>query len=1442
MCRCSSCPFARRSFDDIKIACNRLPGLPFFTKIFQMTRRYAILSGEPCYKEMWMTTSIRASTLERFSTFGDLLRYLRRVSGLTQLELSVQVGYSHAQISRLEQNLRLPDIPTIEARFVPALGLVHEPKAVARLLELAANVRREDAPGLGLCPYKGLSYFDESDADLFVGREALTANLTERILSLSLSGTPQQSRFIAIVGASGSGKSSLVRAGVIPALRWNKKSADWQIYTCTPTANPLESLAACLTSEDRSVIATSTLMDDLSRDPRSLQIFIKRQLMQENHPKVLLVIDQFEELFALCRSEEARASFIGNLLTASSETNSPVIVVITLRADFYAHCANYVRLREALALNQIYIGAMSDEELRRVIEEPARRSRWELEPGLIDLLLHDVGHEPGALPLLSHALFETWQRRRGRTMTLSGYTSSGGVRGAIAETAETVFVDRFTSQQKSIARRIFLQLTELSDETTTAYTRRRATFNELILKPEEAVITRDVLKSLADARLIITSEDSAEVAHEALIREWPTLQGWLEENREGLRLHRQLTEAAHEWLATDRAPDSLHRGARLAQTREWAMAHEGEMNVLEHEFLTASLQASEHEAAEREAQRQRELEAAHKLAESESQRAREQEHTSRQLRRRAIYLAGAFVIATVMALFSVFLSTQAHNARLIATSREIAAASIGSLDLDPERSILLALEALSTHHTIEAEDALHQAIQASRIKLVLQAYEPGAPISIAFDPTGGRVATASANEIVKIYDLATGEVLFTLNGHFATYSPDGRRIATVIADGTVKMWDATSGKEIHLPNQIDAGVGVTFSQDGSRLATIVLEDLPKVWDARTGKELVSFQGHTDYVGTASFDPSGTRLLTASDDGTARVWNATTGEQLLNLSEHQGWVWTAIFSPDGKRIATVSGNEAYIWDAATGNKLFTLLGHKSEIYTASFNPEGTLLATGSADRKVKVWNATAGKELFSLSGHTGAIYEVKFDPNNPRLITGSDDGTIRIWDITPSRELLTIPTQDSSSGQIAFNIDGTRLAATAENETIKIWDAQSGTELITLPTSGSSIKDLAFSPRGTQVLTAGDDGIVRIWDITTESELGTISAHISLINGIAISPDGTRLATTSNDHKAKIWDISLEKISDTPLLNLDHTDPVFAITFNPDGSRLITGVQDGTARLWDATAGKEILILRGHADSVLTAAFHPNGKQVATASLDGTAKIWNINSGEDLFTLRGHTSEVTSIAYSPDGARIATASRDGTAKLWDASTGQELLTFFGDGSGLSDIAFSPDGTRLATGGDNGVRVYLLRIDDLISLARTRVTRALTSEECEKYLHLDQSNCSSTISVPTTTPMPPAANGRVCQVTNTAGLYDNSFNESVFKGLQDAARLFEWDAKVFQSASMPDFEKNIKEFLRGDCDLIVGLPHMADAIRVAAEANPNQRFQIMDFVYDQPLRSE
>ena len=361
----------------------------------------------------------------------------------------------------------------------------------------------------------------------------------------------------------------------------------------------------------------------------------------------LLVVDQFEELFTLCRSEAEQLAFVQNLTTAACQPGGTAVVVIVLRADFYAHCARFDLLRQLLAQHQEYIGPMTTGELRCAIDEPAQQGHWEFEPGLVDLLLHDVGAdagqmpEPGALPLLSHALLATWERRRGRTLTLSGYTASGGVRGAIAETAESVFYDQLDREQRQIARQIFLRLTELGGGDAQADTRRRVSIDELPSRPEDKDAVHQVLSALADARLVTTDENAAEVAHEALIREWPTLRGWLEEDREGLRLHRHLTEAAQEWEARSRSPDGLYRGARLAQAAEWAAQHPEDVNALERAFLEASQFLAETEAREREAQRQRELEAARRLAEAEQVRAREQQQANRRLRQRAALLAVA---------------------------------------------------------------------------------------------------------------------------------------------------------------------------------------------------------------------------------------------------------------------------------------------------------------------------------------------------------------------------------------------------------------------------------------------------------------------------------------------------------------------------------------------------------------------------------------------------------------------------------------------------------------------------------------------------------------------------------------------------------------------------------------------------------------------------------
>lgn len=454
-------------------------------------------------------------------------------------------------------------------------------------------------PEPGDPPYKGLQYFEESDADRFFGREALTAKLAARLNDAS---------FLAVIGASGSGKSSLVRAGLIPALRRGERLADrslppaasgqWDIRTFTPGSHPLEALAAVLTRDEASVAALTALQQDLRQEPRTLSLAAQQLLARNGKRRLMVFIDQFEEVFTLCRQPGEREAFINQLLAATETATGPVVVVIALRADFYAQCAQHAGLRERISRQQEYIGAMSRAELASAILEPARRGGWTIQEGLVELMLDEVGDEPGALPLLSHALHETWRRRRGRKLTLSGYREAGGVQGAIAQTAEAVFQQRLTPAQRPIARIIFLQLTELGATSESPDTRRRVPFSELITRATDAAMLEAVLHILAEARLVTVAQEDVEVAHEALIREWPTLRGWLDENRKGLLRQRALTEDAAEWERLGRDAGALYRGARLRQMLEWAERFPEPISAREADFLQASRLNAEREAAE----------------------------------------------------------------------------------------------------------------------------------------------------------------------------------------------------------------------------------------------------------------------------------------------------------------------------------------------------------------------------------------------------------------------------------------------------------------------------------------------------------------------------------------------------------------------------------------------------------------------------------------------------------------------------------------------------------------------------------------------------------------------------------------------------------------------------------------------------------------------------
>lgn len=1233
-----------------------------------------------------------------------------------------------------------------------------------------------EPPLPGEAPFKGLEFFRETDADVFFGRELVTASLVRR-----LAGHP----FLAVVlGASGSGKSSIVRAGLIAALKSGavladgthppEGSAEWRVHIITPTAHPLEALAVSLTRDAESITATTSFLDDLARDPRSLHLFIKREIQASPFSarvnRYLLVVDQFEELFTLCGDKFEREAFIDNLLTAMGpELQGPTSVVIAIRADFYPHLAQYENLREAASKHQEFVGPMSPEELRRAIEGPATRGGWEFEPGLVDLILRDVGDEPGALPLLSHALLETWKRRSGRTMTLKGYNDAGGVRGAIAQTAEFVY-QAMTPEQQLIARNIFLRLTELGEGTED--TRRRAAITELIPSAEETRSVREVLTALADARLITLGSDTAEVAHEALIREWPALREWLSQDREGLVLHRRLTLAAQEWESLERESGALYRGARLAQANEWAASHPDRLNTAERDLLLASNEQERREEAERETQRARELqaaqqiaEAAQRLAKTEQERAEEQTRAAARLRRRALALGGAFLLAVVLASIALLLGDQAHSSAIIAqtnaraasiaradalaqqrlaTSRELAAAAASNLGIDPERSILLALRAVDVTFSIdktwtrEAEEALHRAVQASRIELTLSGHT-NSVISASFSPDGKKLATASADKSARIWDATTGQVLVTLQDHqsevnTAVFSPDGTLIVTSSDDHTAIVWDTTSGKRLlTLRGHSDAVSSAVFSPDGKRIATASLDKTVKLWDAATGTEQLTMRGHKGGIRSIAFSPEGSRVGTASLDGTAKVYDTDTGKELVTFSSHTGGVLGIAWSPDGKQVATASSDgTARVWNAVSGMQLVSFTNHTGYVQGIAYSPDGLRVATASYDGTARVWDAKTGKELVVLSGHNKALYGIGFSPDGAHLATASDDNTARIWYTGPSRELAAFSGHQANVFDVAFSPDGTRLATASFDRTAKVWDVNSGELLLTLAGHSGQVAAIAYSRDGSRLATASNDLTAKVWDSNTGQPLLMLSGHTRIpgtgpftgILDVQFSPDGTRIATAGADSTGKIWDTLNGQLLRTLT---GHTARLNSVAFSQDGMRLATGSDedDDTARVWDLSTGKTVQTFSGHTDRVWSVAFSPDGEHLATSSTDATARIWTLQTGERIQTLRGHTGTVIGLAYTPDGKYLVTGGTDGTIRLWDALTGQELLMLTSAGVSIARIAISPDGTRLAAGsGDGTARMFLLNLPDLVALARTRVTRGLTVAECQQFLHVEQ----------------------------------------------------------------------------------------------------------------------
>jgi WD40 repeat protein/tRNA A-37 threonylcarbamoyl transferase component Bud32 len=1132
-------------------------------------------------------------------------------------------------------------------------------------------------------PYRGLSAFTPDDADVFFGREREATAFVNKL---------RLSPLVAVVGASGAGKSSFVQAGVIPSL-----PEGWRALTLRLGSGPLASIRARLARE-------GILLDE--RAGADALGDALRRAAGERGQTLVLVIDQFEELFTLCRDESERRTCAGLLLGCARTVEEPVRVVLTLRDDFLMRAQELPGLRERLAFGLELLSVPSASELVRILLEPARRVGYEFAPPTLpQAMVDEVAGQPGALALLSFTAARLWETRdrERHALTESAYRALGGVGGALGQHAEATLSHMSTDEQARV-REAFRHL--VTAEGTRA----------VLLRPELLQLVgggpqaEAMLEQLVTTRLLVSSEgehgeERVEVIHEALLGAWPRLVGWRREDAEGARLRDQLRAAARQWDERGRSAGLLWRGDAVVDLQRWRARHPGGLTATEEAFAQASL---------REAAR------------------------GRRLRRIAVgtafvaLLGGLGVVRTQRTRAE----AAAAQARKRLSEQYEDQGRQAFLAGSSERALVYLDEALQLGADSPSRRFLFaQAARAQGAQRAVWSAHTRALRDLRLSPDGKRVLTCSDDQTARIWDLERNVELRALRGHtggvaMAQWALGGARVATGSFDGTARIWDAATGESLHVLGGLDGGAyALAVSPDGTRLAVGDKKGGVRVFDVATGALQRTLVGHKDRMRELAFSPDGTLLASANDDDTMRVWSLADGRERFRAT-HKRLVANVAFSPDGALVATSSDDAtaqllrvsdgkllftieghrdfvrgvrfshdssrlvtsgwddtAKVWDVKTG-KLVANLDHATGlVYASDFSPDGTRVLTPGSDGTAKLWDARSGALLSVLEGHRGGVSLVAF-AGRGRVLTGGVDGTVRVWDTTLGEPQLDTNTPEPNSAR--FSPDGKHILIAAADKIGRILDARTGQVVRELRGHTDGITLGVFSPDGRSVATAAYDGTARVWEAATGETRAILKGHTAPVTSVAFSPDGARVATASEDGTARVWDAASGA---QRVLFKGHEDNVSGALFSADGTRLITSAWDKTVRVWDATSGAELRKFGGHSTSVQFATFTPDGKRVFSAQDNGTGTFFDAESGAILGTLTGHIGMMEQASFSPDGALVATAGNDRTVRIWDARAYRLLQVHAGATRFYDDAQFSPDGTLLmAASGDGSLQIW------------------------------------------------------------------------------------------------------------------------------------------------------
>jgi WD40 repeat protein len=1180
-------------------------------------------------------------------------------------------------------------------------------------------------------PFRGLAAFGAKHAPVFFGRSRDITKAVDRLKDAAEKGCP----FLLVDGASGAGKSSLVRAGLVPRLTASGvvPSVDlWRVAVMRPAevlGDPFaalarallvaeaglpeaeqgrppalpelsasdfpraDDLAALLAHADASalkpILSTFSAIEQTAREKEGYERAVKVAL--------LLVVDQLDELFGADIGNDMRARF-AQLLGILARSGR-VWVIATLRADLFEHFLSQRDLKQLKDDGSSYDLAPPDAAaLAEIVRAPAAAAGLVYETDtktgerLDERLLADA-ERADLLPLLQftlNQLFEARERRdHGGQLTFAAYRALGGLEGAVEKEAEAAFAKLGATEHARLPRLLRELVASAADGTKAAG---RAAFDIRPVPLADAAYdeaSARLVQVLVDARILLSAGEGGQatvrLAHARVLDSWQRASRIVADNADFYRIRAEVEEQRRRWEAGGRGSDRLiSPGRPLADAESIVHDFSEELPTATREFVRRS-----------------------------GQRAR---------LRQKLTAAAAVIFAAVAGLagfgwyYTVSLQREAVKKRdelLVSQSRFLVdRANQVNQAGDAGTAMLLALQALpDTRGGVErpfiheAEAALFAAYQDLKERIVLKGHK-GLLWSASFAPDGRRIVTASEDNTARVWNAETGDQLATLRGHtepvrVASFSPDGRQVITASTDKTARLWDAKTGEQFAKLEHGGVVRSAAFSPDGRHVVTASDDKTARVWDVQTRAQ-IAMTGHTARVRDAAFSPNGRYVLTASDDKTARLWDSKTGELVRTLEGHTQSVRGVAFSPDGERAVTTSlDHSARVWSVKTGKPL-VVLEHGDVVSSAAFSPDGRRIVTVSGDNTTAgIWDAQTGERIAPLPGQTAA-----FNPDGRSIVT-SDGDTARIWNADSGKLAIVLRGHRGRVTSAVFSPDGRSVLTASDDKTARLWSAmtEANTQMAVLAAHMGSVRSAVFSPDGHRVLTVSDGNSVRLWDAEAGRQIPTFTG-VGL-GAAAFSPDG-RLVAMPEANTVVVRDANTGEHEDRVLKG--HSAAVRSAAFSPDGRRIVTASDDRTARVWDVQTGEQIAILREQTAPVRSAVFSPDGlrvvsTQMAQRSGDATSDnnivtandrmmlLWDAQSGRVIRRFEGHGAQVYDATFSPDGKRIVTASADNTARIWNAATGETMAVLSGHSDSVLRAAFSSQGDRIVTASiDETVRVW------------------------------------------------------------------------------------------------------------------------------------------------------